>query len=157
LKTLSALITACLMVLAGCLSQDSEAYRLMTGQEPYSKAHPGYTPTQLGAGHKHNFQKAGSYYRSTAPSISAATDAYNCSDFSNTAEAQAFFIRSGGPSLDPHRLDADGDGFACEFDPSKLEVPTTTNYNYRPSSNCHWVSGYTRRDGTRVRGHRRCR
>ena len=36
----------------------------------------------------------------------------DCSDFSTQAEAQAFFERA-GPG-DPHRLDRDNDGVACE-------------------------------------------
>jgi len=38
----------------------------------------------------------------------------DCGDFATHAEAQAFFISQGGPSSDPHRLDADNDGSACE-------------------------------------------
>ncbi len=38
----------------------------------------------------------------------------DCSDFATHAEAQAFFLSQGGPSNDPHRLDSDGDGIACE-------------------------------------------
>lgn len=37
----------------------------------------------------------------------------NCSDFDTQAEAQAFFDAN-NPSQDPHGLDADGDGIACE-------------------------------------------
>ena len=36
----------------------------------------------------------------------------DCSDFSSWREAQDFYERS-GPG-DPHRLDRDGDGIACE-------------------------------------------
>jgi excalibur calcium-binding domain-containing protein len=36
----------------------------------------------------------------------------DCSDFSTHAQAQAFFEAAG--SGDPHRLDRDGDGIACE-------------------------------------------
>ena len=36
----------------------------------------------------------------------------DCADFSSHAQAQAFFD-SQGPG-DPHRLDGDGDGVACE-------------------------------------------
>ena len=36
----------------------------------------------------------------------------DCSDFRSWAEAQAFY-ESSGPG-DPHRLDADNDGIACE-------------------------------------------
>lgn len=38
----------------------------------------------------------------------------NCSDFDTWSEAQAFFEAEGGPESDPHRLDHDGDGIACE-------------------------------------------
>jgi hypothetical protein len=38
----------------------------------------------------------------------------DCPDFRTHAEAQAFFLAAGGPGRDPHRLDADHDGVACE-------------------------------------------
>lgn len=38
----------------------------------------------------------------------------DCSDFASQQEAQAFFESKGGPAEDPHRLDADNDGQACE-------------------------------------------
>ncbi len=38
----------------------------------------------------------------------------NCKDFRTQKEAQAFFVKEGGPLSDPHRLDADKDGKACE-------------------------------------------
>ena len=38
----------------------------------------------------------------------------DCSDFTTQAAAQRFFQRAGGPAQDPHRLDGDGDGRACE-------------------------------------------
>ncbi len=39
----------------------------------------------------------------------------DCADFATQAEAQAFFVAA-GPG-DPHRLDAEGDGLACESNP----------------------------------------
>lgn len=39
----------------------------------------------------------------------------NCPDFSSAAEAQRFFLAAGGPVHDPHGLDRDGDGNACEW------------------------------------------
>lgn len=39
----------------------------------------------------------------------------NCSDFANSADAQSFFLISGGPTKDRHGLDRDGDGLACEW------------------------------------------
>jgi|SRR5690606_37736402 len=38
----------------------------------------------------------------------------DCSDFKTQAEAQAFYEAAGGPDRDPHRLDPDKDGVACE-------------------------------------------
>jgi hypothetical protein len=38
----------------------------------------------------------------------------DCADFGSQAGAQRFFIANGGPSSDPHRLDRDHDGIACE-------------------------------------------
>lgn len=38
----------------------------------------------------------------------------DCGDFTARAEAQSFFEAAGGPERDPHRLDSDGDGIACE-------------------------------------------
>ena len=48
--------------------------------------------------------------RQPAPDTTGADR--NCSDFATQAEAQAFF-NAAGPG-DPHRLDSDGDGVACE-------------------------------------------
>lgn len=39
----------------------------------------------------------------------------NCSDFASAAAAQKFFLASGGPTQDPHGLDRDGDGNACDW------------------------------------------
>lgn len=38
----------------------------------------------------------------------------DCTDFKTHDEAQTFFISQGGPSSDPHKLDSDKDGIACE-------------------------------------------
>ncbi len=43
----------------------------------------------------------------------------DCSDFATQEEAQQFFLAAGGPLSDPHRLDADHDGIACESLPHK--------------------------------------
>ena len=38
----------------------------------------------------------------------------DCPDFGSQGEAQRFFIANSGPSSDPHKLDRDNDGIACE-------------------------------------------
>ena len=49
----------------------------------------------------------------------------DCSDFDAWQEAQDFYQSAGGPGSDPHRLDGDGDGVACEKLPGAPE-PTAT-------------------------------
>ncbi|PQO24857.1 YHYH domain-containing protein [Rhodobacteraceae bacterium WD3A24] len=58
----------------------------------------------------HCHRGSGSSPRSTSPSRSGGD--LNCADFSSWREAQRVFEQS-GPS-DPHRLDGDNDGIACE-------------------------------------------
>jgi len=38
----------------------------------------------------------------------------DCADFGTWRQAQNFYKGHGGPKRDPHRLDADHDGIACE-------------------------------------------
>jgi micrococcal nuclease len=56
---------------------------------------------------------SGSPSPAPAPSGGGGGDR-DCSDFSSQREAQAFFEAEGGPGRDPHRLDGDNDGLACE-------------------------------------------
>ena len=49
----------------------------------------------------------------TFPGPATAGDK-DCSDFGSWRAAQKFYKRHGGPQRDPHRLDADDDGIACE-------------------------------------------
>jgi len=53
---------------------------------------------------------------------------YDCSDFSNQAAAQSFYISAGGPASDPHALDGDRDGVACET----LPCPCASSSPIRP-------------------------
>ena len=49
----------------------------------------------------------------------------DCGDFATQAAAQAFYLANGGPGSDPHRLDADGDGRACDSNPCPCGVSST--------------------------------
>ena len=53
----------------------------------------------------------------TAPSASAFVDR-DCGDFASQKAAQIFYLKAGGPSSDPHNLDSDNDGVACESNPA---------------------------------------
>ena len=50
----------------------------------------------------------------TAPAQAYDRD---CADFPTQRAAKLFFLNHGGPRSDPHLLDADGDGVACESNP----------------------------------------
>jgi hypothetical protein len=54
------------------------------------------------------------YYRN----LLITDDNSGCEQFSNNNAAQIFFLTNGGPKNDYHNIDADGDGFACKWDPS---------------------------------------
>ncbi len=58
-----------------------------------------------------------------SPSVALRYDPHgpdrNCSDFATQEEAQAFYIAAGGPQQDPHGLDRDHNGLACESLPHK--------------------------------------
>lgn len=60
---------------------------------------------------------------STAPAARAGGDK-DCSDFNTQAAAQDFFLDHGGPQSDPHNLDSDGDGVACESNPCPCDQST---------------------------------
>ena len=42
----------------------------------------------------------------------------DCGDFASQKAAQIFYLKAGGPSSDPHNLDSDNDGVACESNPA---------------------------------------
>ncbi|HYZ92867.1 MAG TPA: thermonuclease family protein [Actinomycetota bacterium] len=79
-----------------------------------------------------------------APSLGASsgpTVDRDCPDFSSQADAQRFYEEQGGPARDPHRLDADNDGIACES--SSGAAPAPQNNAPEPTeqssgaNNCH--------------------
>jgi hypothetical protein len=48
-----------------------------------------------------------------------ATDIdHDCGDFATGWEAQLFYEANGGPDYDPHDLDRDNDGMACDWNPN---------------------------------------
>ncbi|HEU4337519.1 MAG TPA: excalibur calcium-binding domain-containing protein, partial [Nocardioides sp.] len=51
----------------------------------------------------------------SAPAPASAVIDRDCGDFASQAAAQSFFLNAGAG--DPHRLDDDGDGVACESNP----------------------------------------
>ena len=54
------------------------------------------------------------------PFTNANVTARNCARFVAPDLAQEAFLASGGPKRDKRRLDPDGDGFACSWDPASF-------------------------------------
>ena len=77
---------------------------------PTPTATPTATPTPTPPGATESPTPTPTVFSTATPSVPDR----NCSDFDTWAEAQAFFESEGGPESDPHRLDNDGDGIACE-------------------------------------------
>ncbi len=67
---------------------------------------PGYEPPDYVAPRDYQ-PAANSQPRSTGGDL-------DCNDFTTHTQAQAFFRSQGGPASDPHLLDEDNDGIACE-------------------------------------------
>ncbi|MET0558432.1 MAG: excalibur calcium-binding domain-containing protein [Solirubrobacterales bacterium] len=63
-----------------------------------------------------------------APAASAGDK--DCADFLSQRAAQTFFLKHGGPRYDPHRLDGDDDGIACEDNP----CPCSWRQHLRPAA-----------------------
>ena len=72
----------------------------------------------------------------TTPPVTPMPDV-NCSDFSDWQSAQDFFESNRGPSTDPHGLDTNGDGVACQSLPGapipEASIPGTTTRTPTPS------------------------
>ena len=69
----------------------------------------------------------------SSASSSNTSDSRNCSDFNKWSEAQDFFEAEGGPNSDPHRLDRDGDGIACQSLPGAPDSKSTASSSDRPA------------------------
>jgi heme/copper-type cytochrome/quinol oxidase subunit 2 len=63
-----------------------------------------------------NSNETSSYYEEDENPYSETSIDHNCSDFDTQEDAQLFF-EANGPDEDPHDLDRDGDGKACDWNP----------------------------------------
>jgi len=70
----------------------------------------------------------GALVLASAPAASAGDK--DCADFPSQKAAQIFFLKHGGPRYDPHRLDGDDDGIACEDNP----CPCSSRQHLRPAA-----------------------
>lgn len=93
-------------------------------------------------------RSSGMFGGNNFPRIQGSSNIYNCSDFPTSLAAQTLFLEEGGPTNDPHNLDADGDGLACEWGtnirryaqenrPKRAAIPRRSYTPRRSYSNCY--------------------
>ena len=70
------------------------------------------------------------YYRNFISSDAGS----GCKKFSNKNAAQIFFLENGGPKIDFHNIDVDGDGFACKWDPAIYRKIERINKDNEPEN-----------------------
>jgi endonuclease YncB( thermonuclease family) len=73
----------------------------------------------------------------------------DCGDFATQRAAQIFFLNNGGPGSDPHGLDAEGDGIACESNPCPCLYKRSTGAD-TPSTDPQAGGGSTLKQAARV-------
>ena len=106
-------------------SIESDAERLKKQQEQFQVIEPTALPKRRG-GERPNIvafallttHPVGQKVYSRSPIKSPNTTARNCGRYLFADLAQEAFLAAGGPERDPKRLDPDGDGFACKWDPT---------------------------------------
>lgn len=102
---------------------ESDAERLARARAQYQVVQPGALPQRTGAGGPNivAFALATSHapgtpmYRRSA--FGTRDPMANCGRYTSADLAQEAFLAAGGPERDPQRLDPDGDGFVCGWDP----------------------------------------
>lgn len=87
---------------------------------PASGRYGGSTPALVRYAFVARHAPGTSIYRRNGGSRNAALRA--CRSYPNAASAQTAFLAKGGPQADPLRLDPDGDGFVCGWDPAPYRV-----------------------------------
>ncbi|MFN3971465.1 MAG: hypothetical protein ACK4GO_15380 [Gemmobacter sp.] len=101
----------------------SDAERIARARDQYQVIQPGALPTRTGASGPSivAFALATSHAPGTPVyrrSGFGSRDPFaNCGRYASADLAQEAFLAAGGPERDPQRLDPDGDGFVCGWDP----------------------------------------
>jgi LPXTG-motif cell wall-anchored protein len=109
-------------------------------QDPSPSATPVATPTPVAS--------------PTASPSAEEIEAQRCADFISQQDAQSFFVSEGGPDLDPHGLDADRDGTACEGIVevqvasaeflAQAEAVSCSDFDFQEEAQAEWTRrGYT--------------
>jgi hypothetical protein len=101
---------------------ESDKARLKAQREKFVTIAPTALPTRSNSANVAAFalqtkNNVGEMLYSRGDELGVVAASQACSRFRLPDDAQASFLRSGGPSGDPGNLDPDGDGFACDWSP----------------------------------------
>lgn len=106
-------------------SIESDAARIAANAEAYQVVAPTAVPTRDSAGSPNIVSYAlqtnnplGNRQYSRSGVNLAAKSQRNCAAFASPDQAQIAFLDKGGPQKDRQALDPDGDGYACDWDPT---------------------------------------
>ena len=111
--------------MSGERSIEQDAALIQQNRAQYQVIQPGAVPQRTGNEGPNivafalqtNNQVGQPLYR-RGPFSSKEKEARNCRSYASSDLAQEAFLAAGGPERDREGLDADGDGFACSWDPS---------------------------------------
>lgn len=101
-------------------SIESDAERLRARRENYTQITPTAVPSRRGRSGPNIVDFALSTTHMPGQKVydrSNTRRESNCGDYTSSDLAQEAFLKAGGPERDKLRLDPDGDGFACGWDP----------------------------------------
>lgn len=106
-------------------SIESDAARIQANRQQYQVIQPTALPSRTGESQPNVVQYAlqtshprGTQVHRRVSIASAARTQRNCAEYNSADEAQIDFLSFGGPERDRKRLDPDGDGYACDWDPA---------------------------------------
>lgn len=106
-------------------SIESDAARIATNRQQYTVVQPTALPTRSGNAQPNVVQYAlqtshpiGTRMHRRLGLASNAKHQRNCAEYNSRDEAQIDFLARGGPARDRRNLDPDGDGYACNWDPT---------------------------------------
>lgn len=105
-------------------SIESDAARLAAQREQYQVVQPTAVPSRSGAGGPNIVEYALSTTNLPGQAIYSRNRMRlsdfnrNCVRYTSGDKAQEAFLKAGGPKRDKLNLDPDGDGFACNWDPT---------------------------------------
>ncbi len=106
---------------------ESDAARLATNRAQYTLVRPTDLPTRTDGAEPNLVEYALQTQHPVGQKVytrfgfsSPARTQRNCASYASSDDAQADFLARGGPRRDSRRLDPDGDGYACSWDPGPL-------------------------------------